>query len=203
MNLEKLQEEKIVAVLRADNHKEAMQYVDAIYAGGIKAIELTYSIPNVCGFISQVTQKYPEALVGVGSVLNIRQAQDALEAGATYIVSPGYVKSVQTYCNQIGAIYMPGAMTVSEIINSMEQGNEIAKVFPGDSLGTSFIKAVKAPIPHAKLMVTGGVDVNNVKEWFAAGVTLVGVGSSLTAPGKNGDFDQITKLAKQFKAEVN
>lgn len=200
--LELLEKEKIVAVLRADNHEEAMKYVDAIYAGGMKAIELTYSIPNVCVFIKKVIDKYPDALVGVGSVLNIKQAQEALEAGATYIVSPGYVESVQIYCNQLGAIYMPGAMTVSEIINSMEQGNEIAKVFPGDSLGTSFIKAVKAPIPQAKLMVTGGVDVNNVKDWFAAGVTLVGVGSSLLAPGKTGDFAQITELAKQFKAEV-
>lgn len=200
--LELLQKEKVVAVLRANDHVEAMKYVDAIYAGGMKAIELTYSIPNVCEFIKQVIKKYPDALVGVGSVLNIRQAQEALEAGATYIVSPGYVEAVQIYCNQVGAIYMPGAMTVSEIINSMEHGNEIAKVFPGDSLGTSFIKAVKAPIPHAKLMVTGGVDVNNVKDWFEAGVTLVGVGSSLLAPGKTGDFAQITELAKQFKAEV-
>ncbi len=200
--LEQLKAEKVVAVLRANSHHEAMQYVDAIYAGGIKALELTYSIPNVCQLISEVIAKYPDSLVGVGSVLTIEQAKDAVAAGAGYVVSPGYVKAVQQYCNEHNIIYMPGAMTVSEIINSMEQGNAIAKVFPGDSLGTSFIKAVKAPIPNAQLMVTGGVDVSNVKDWFNHGVTMVGVGSSLTAPGKTGDFASVTALAKQFKKEV-
>ncbi len=200
--LDKLIEEKVVAVLRASSVEEGMQYVDAIYEGGMKALELTYSIPNVCELIKQVIAKYPDSLVGIGSVLTVDQAKDALEAGANYIVSPGYVDSVQKYCNQVGAIYMPGAMSVSEVISSMEQGNAVAKVFPGDVLGTSFIKGVKAPIPHAKLMVTGGVDINNVKDWFAAGVTMVGVGSSLTAPGKSGDFAGVTKLAKRFKEET-
>ncbi len=200
--LNKLIEEKVVAVLRASSVEEGMEYVDAIYEGGMKALELTYSIPNVCELIKQVIAKYPDSLVGIGSVLTVDQAKDALEAGANYIVSPGYVDSVQKYCNQVGAIYMPGAMSVSEIISSMEHGNAVAKVFPGDVLGTSFIKGVKAPIPHAKLMVTGGVDINNVKDWFAAGVTMVGVGSSLTAPGKTGDFAGVTELARRFKEEV-
>ncbi len=200
--LEKLKQEKVVAVLRASSVEEGMQYVDSIYAGGMKALELTYSIPNVCELIKQVTAKYPDSLVGIGSVLTASQAKDALAAGATYIVSPGYVDSVQKYCNEVGAIYMPGAMTVSEIISSMEHGNAVAKVFPGDVLGTSFVKGVKAPIPHAELMVTGGVDIDNVKDWFAAGVTMVGVGSSLTAPGKSGDFAGVTELARRFKEET-
>lgn len=200
--LDKLKQEKVVAVLRASSVEEGMQYVDSIYAGGMKALELTYSIPNVCELIKQVTAKYPDSLVGIGSVLTVDQAKDALAAGATYIVSPGYVDSVQKYCNEVGAIYMPGAMTVSEIISSMEHGNAVAKVFPGDVLGTSFVKGVKAPIPHAELMVTGGVDIDNVKDWFAAGVTMVGVGSSLTAPGKSGDFAGVTELARRFKEET-
>ncbi len=200
--IEELQKEKLVAVLRASSIEEAMEYVDAIYAGGMRAIELTYSIPNVCELIKQVKTKYPNSLVGIGSVLTVKQAVEAIDAGATYIVSPGFVESVQMYCNEVGAIYMPGAMTVSEIIKSIEMGNEIAKVFPGDVLGTSFIKGVKAPMPKAKLMVTGGVDISNVKEWFNAGVTMVGIGSSLTAPGKNGDFTKVTELAKRFKTEV-
>ncbi len=200
--IEKLKQEKVVAVLRASSVDEGMEYVEAIYAGGMKALELTYSIPNVCELIQKVVAKYPDSLVGIGSVLTASQAKAALEAGATYIVSPGYVESVQDYCNEVGAIYMPGAMTVSEIIRSMEKGNAIAKVFPGDVLGTSFIKGVKAPIPNAQLMVTGGVDIDNVKDWFAAGVTMVGIGSSLTAPGKSGDFEAVTALAKRFKEET-
>ncbi len=201
--LNKLKEEKVVAVLRSNSVEEGMLYVEAIYSGGMKALELTYSIPNVCELIKQVLVKYPDALVGVGSVLTVQQAKDAVDAGACYVVSPGYVDSVQKYCNDNNVIYMPGAMTVSEIINSIEQGNEIVKVFPGDILGTSFIKSVLAPIPHANLMVTGGVDVSNVAELFSAGVTMVGVASSLLAPGRVGDFEGVTKLAKQFKEEVN
>lgn len=200
--LEKLQAEKVVAVLRADSVEEAMKYVDAIYAGGMKALELTYSIPNVCELITQVKAKYSDSLVGIGSVLTKEQAKAAIDAGATYVVSPGYVDEVQTYCDQVGIIYMPGAMTVSEIINSMEHKNAIAKVFPGDILGTSFIKGVKAPIPSARLMVTGGVSVDNVEEWFKAGVELVGVGSSLTKPGQTGDFAGVSALAQEFKLKV-
>ncbi len=196
--LEKLKSEKIVAVVRADNNEKAMQYVDAVYAGGMKAIELTYSIPDVCELISNVKLKYPDSLIGIGSVLTKKQAIDAHVAGASYIVSPGYVKSVQDYCNQNGIIYMPGAMTVTEIISSMEQGNQVTKVFPGDVLGIKFIKGVKAPIPQAELMVTGGVDIDNLEEWFEAGVTLVGVGSSLFS----GTLFQITELAKKFKEKV-
>ncbi len=200
--LEKLKSEKVVAVLRANNIEQAMKYVDAIYAGGMRAIELTYSIPNVCKLITQVKRKYPDSLVGIGSVLTKEQAIEAYLAGASYIVSPGYVKSVQDYCNYQGIIYMPGAMTVTEIISSMEQGNKITKIFPGEVLGIEFIKGVKAPIPQAELMVTGGVDINNIESWFDAGVTLVGVGSSLSAPGKTGDFKQVTELARKFKGKV-
>ncbi len=200
--IEKLKAEKVVAVVRANTKEEAMLYVDAIIKGGMNAIELTYSIPDVCALISEVVNKYPAALVGVGSVLSVKQAKDAVAAGATYVVSPGFVDTVQEYCTENQVIYMPGAMTISEIINSMEHKNAIAKVFPGGTLGTSFISAVKAPIPDAQLMVTGGVDLDNVQDWFKAGVTLVGTGSSLTAPGKTGDFAKITEMAKAFKEKT-
>ncbi len=200
--LEKLLDEKVVAVIRADSIEEGMEYVDAIYLGGLKAIELTYSIPNVCELISQVSIKYPLCLLGVGSVLTEKQADDAVRAGAKYVVSAGYVDEVQKYCSKNGIIYMPGCMTVTELINSLAQGNQIAKVFPGDILGMNFIKDVKGPLPEAKMMVTGGVDVNNISQWFAVGVSLVGVGSSLTGPGKNGDFLKVSELARAFKEAV-
>ncbi len=200
--LDKLKEEKIVSVIRADNIQDGMNLVDAIYAGGIKAIELTYSIPNVCDLIQQVINKYPDCLVGVGSVLNVKQAKEAIKAGATYVVSPGYVEAVQKYCDKVGLIYMPGAMTVTEIIKSMENGNEITKLFPGDVLGINFIKSVKAPIPNAQLMVTGGVNLENINEWFAAGVSMVGIGSNLTKLAKKGNYSDVTKMAKRYKEEI-
>ncbi len=200
--LDKLKSEKVVAVIRADDHETAMKYVDACMLGGLKAIELTYTIPDVCPLIEAVVAKHPDALVGIGSVLTAEQVANATKAGAKYIVSAGFVNEVQEYCNSNDLIYMPGAMTVTEIIASNNNGNKITKIFPGDVYSPGYIKSIKGPLPHAQVMVTGGVDINNVEEWFANGVTLVGVGSSLTKPGQSGDFEGVTALAKQFKEKV-
>ncbi len=197
--LKQLIEAKIVAVVRANSEEQALLFVDAIYDGGIRAIELTYSIPNVCDVIKKVQAKHPMCLVGVGSVLTKKQAVMAVEAGAKYVVSPGYVMEVQKYCNEHNIIYMPGAMTVSEVINSMEMGNEITKLFPGSVYSPDYIKAIKAPIPAAKLMVTGGVSLSNINEWFQAGVTLVGIGSDLT---KSKQPIEITKIAQAYVESV-
>ncbi len=200
--IEKLLKEKVVAVLRAKNHEDAMKQVDACIEGGMNAVELTYSIPDVCSLIESVIVKYPNALVGVGSVLTTKQAIDAIESGAMYVVSPGFSEEVQIVCDEKNVIYMPGAMTISEIMNSMSRGNEITKLFPGNLYSPKYIKAIKAPIPHAELMVTGGVDINNIEEWFAAGVTMVGVGSSLTGAIEGDDYSKMAKLAKAFKDKV-
>ncbi len=200
--IEKLLKEKVVAVLRAKNHEDAMKQVDACIEGGMNAVELTYSIPDVCSLIESVIVKYPNALVGVGSVLTTKQAIDAIESGAMYVVSPGFSEEVQIVCDEKNVIYMPGAMTISEIMNSMSRGNEITKLFPGNLYSPKYIKAIKAPIPNAELMVTGGVDINNIEEWFAAGVTMVGVGSSLTGAIEGDDYSKMAKLAKAFKDKV-
>ncbi len=200
--LNKLKSEKVIAVLRADSIEETMNYVDAIYAGGIKALELTYSIPNVCEAIRQVKNKYPDSLIGIGSVLTSAQAKAAIDAGASYVVSPGFTAEVQACCDRLKIPYMPGVMTVSEIINSMNHKNAVAKVFPGEILGINFIKDIKVPIPNACLMVTGGVDIKNIDNWFESGVEIVGIGSSLTKPGLSGDFQKVTSLAKEFKTKV-
>ncbi len=201
--IEELKSEKIIAVLRANSIEETMKFVDAIYSGGIKAIELTYSIPNVCNAVTQVKNKYPDILLGVGSVLTEIQAKEAIVAGASYIVSPGYVLEVQTYCDNLDIPYIPGVMTSSEILYSMKKNNSICKVFPGEILGVDFIKNIKAPIPDACLMVTGGVDINNIDNWFSSGVDMVGIGSSLTKPGLLGNFEKVTELAKEFKSKVD
>ena len=197
MILNELKANGIVAVVRGKSHEEARGYMEACLRGGIKSLELTYTIPNVCDLIKEYTS-HTEALIGVGSVLNGKMASDAIEAGAKYVVSPGYSEEVNEVCKERKVLYLPGCMTVSEIMKAMDAGNKMIKLFPGDVFGAKYVKAIKAPIPHVEIMPTGGVSVDNIYEWFANGVSCVGVGSSLI----KGSLEDIENTAKAFMKKM-
>ena len=198
--LNKIKDEGVVAVIRAKDHEEALGYINACLNGGVKAIELTYTIPNVVELIKHVSENYKDALVGVGSVLNGKMAKDAIEAGAAYVVSPGFSDEVNTVCQEMNTLYLPGCMTVTEVMNAFEKGNKMVKLFPGEVFGPKYVKAVKAPIPHVEIMPTGGVSIDNIEEWFKMGVSCVGVGSSLLGAGS---LEDIENLAKEFKSKIS
>ena len=198
MILNELKANGIVAVVRGKSHEEARGYMEACLRGGIKSLELTYTIPNVCDLIKEYTS-HTEALIGVGSVLNGKMASDAIEAGAKYVVSPGYSEEVNKVCKEMNILYLPGCMTVSEIMKAMDAGNKMIKLFPGDVFGAKYVKAIKAPIPHVEIMPTGGVSVDNIDEWFANGVSCVGVGSSLI----KGTLEDIENTAKAFVKKMD
>ena len=193
MILEQLKNCGIVAVVRGKTQEEAIGYMEACLKGGVTALELTYSIPNVCELIKEWSDR-KDTLIGVGSVLNGKMAYDAIQAGAKYVVSPGYSDEVNTVCKASGTLYLPGCMTVTEIMKAMDNGNKMIKLFPGDLFGPKFVKAIKAPIPHVEIMPTGGVTVDNVKEWFENGVSCVGAGGSLI----KGSLEDIENTAKEF-----
>ena len=197
MILNELKANGIVAVVRGKSHEEARGYMEACLRGGIKSLELTYTIPNVCDLIKEYTS-HTEALIGVGSVLNGKMASDAIEAGAKYVVSPGYSEEVNKVCKEMNVLYLPGCMTVSEIMKAMDAGNKMIKLFPGDVFGAKYVKAIKAPIPNVEIMPTGGVSVDNIEEWFANGVSCVGVGSSLI----KGSLEDIENTAKAFMKKM-
>ncbi|KHS55998.1 MULTISPECIES: bifunctional 4-hydroxy-2-oxoglutarate aldolase/2-dehydro-3-deoxy-phosphogluconate aldolase [Terrisporobacter] len=197
--LNKIKEEGIVAVIRAKNHEEAIGYINACVNGGVKAIELTYTIPNVVELIKYVCEKYDDVLVGVGSVLNRKMAKDAIDAGAAYVVSPGFSDEVNTICHEMNILYLPGCMTVTEVMNAMDKGNAMIKLFPGEVFGPKYVKAIKAPIPNVEIMPTGGVSIDNIDQWFEMGVSCVGVGSSLLGAGS---LEDIENLAKEFKSKI-
>ncbi|MBO3344693.1 bifunctional 4-hydroxy-2-oxoglutarate aldolase/2-dehydro-3-deoxy-phosphogluconate aldolase [Clostridium perfringens] len=197
MILDELKASGIVAVVRGKSHEEARGYMEACLKGGIKSLELTYTIPNVCELIKEYNS-HAEALIGVGSVLNGKMASDAIEAGAKYVVSPGYSEEVNKVCKEMNVLYLPGCMTVSEIMKAMDAGNKMIKLFPGDVFGAKYVKAIKAPIPNVEIMPTGGVSVDNIEEWFANGVSCVGVGSSLI----KGSLEDIENTAKAFMKKM-
>ena len=198
MILSELKANGIVAVVRGKSHEEARGYMEACLRGGIKSLELTYTIPNVCELIKEYSS-HTEALIGVGSVLNAKMASDAIEAGAKYVVSPGYSEEVDRVCKEMQVLYLPGCMTVSEIMKAMDAGNKMIKLFPGDVFGAKYVKAIKAPIPNVEIMPTGGVSVDNIEEWFANGVSCVGVGSSLI----KGSLEDIENTAKAFMKKMD
>ena len=197
MILNELKANGIVAVVRGKSHEEARGYMEACLRGGVKSLELTYTIPNVCELIKEYSS-HAEALIGVGSVLNAKMASDAIEAGAKYVVSPGYSEEVNTVCKEMNVLYLPGCMTVSEIMRAMDAGNKMIKLFPGDVFGAKYVKAIKAPIPHVEIMPTGGVNIDNIEEWFKMGVSCVGVGGALF----KGSLEDIENLAKEFVNKI-
>ncbi len=202
--LTKMTDAGLVAVVRANSAEEAIRISDACLEGGCPSIELTFTVPGAHKVIEALAAKYTngEMLLGAGTVLDSETARQAILSGANFIVSPGFNAEAAKLCNRYAVPYMPGTMTFTEILTAMEAGVDICKVFPGDIVGPNFIKDVRGPLPQAKLMPTGGVDVNNVDKWIAAGAVAVGAGSSLTKGAKTGDYAAITATAKEFIAKI-
>ena len=202
--LTRIQDCGIVAVVRAESTDKAERIVDACMEGGVAAIELTFTVPHADRVIEELAKKYDEndIILGAGTVIDAANARIAMLSGAQYIVSPYLDIETLKMCNRYRVAMMPGIMTVREGVLAMENGADILKVFPGDLFGPKIIKDSRGPIPYAKMMPTGGVDVNNVGEWIKAGAVAVGAGSSLTAGANTGDYKKITETAKQFVANI-
>jgi 2-dehydro-3-deoxyphosphogluconate aldolase/(4S)-4-hydroxy-2-oxoglutarate aldolase len=198
--LEKVIESGLVAIVRTNSSDQAARIAEACARGGAAAIEITFTVPGAAAVIEDLAKEYAsgEILIGAGTVLDPETARLAILAGAQYIVSPSVSPGTARLCNRYQIPYMPGAGTMREIVDAMESGADIVKLFPGETLGPAFVKAVKGPLPQASLMPTGGVSVENVAEWIKAGAVAVGVGGSLTAGAQSGNFQLVTDTAKQF-----
>lgn len=194
----------IVAVVRAENAEKAMRITDACIEGGVAAIELTFTVPQAHRVIEELAKKYTsdQIILGAGTVMDAETARTAILSGAEYIVSPYFNADTVKLCNRYRVPCMPGAMTIKEVVEAMEAGADIVKIFPGEVFGPKIIKAIKGPIPYAKMMPTGGVNVENVGEWIKAGAVAVGAGGALTAGAKTGDYASITRIGKEFVQKI-
>jgi 2-dehydro-3-deoxyphosphogluconate aldolase/(4S)-4-hydroxy-2-oxoglutarate aldolase len=194
----------LVAVVRAENADQAKRIADACIKGGVAAIEITFTVPGAADVIGELAKTYKSGkiILGAGTVLDPETARVAILAGAQYVVSPSLNVETIKLCHRYQVPVMPGAATIKEIVESMEAGADIVKVFPGEALGPTFVKAVKGPLPQAPLMPTGGVSLDNVAEWIKAGCVAVGVGGNLTGGAKKGDYESITAIAKQFIEKI-
>ena len=202
--IEKIKESGLVAVVRADSPAQAELIVEASVKGGLKIVELTFTVPGVTELIKKLKQKYAgtDIIIGAGTVTEGYQVLEAVAAGAEFIVGPGFNLDVLGETVNAQVPYMPGCMTITEMMRAMRGGCEIIKLFPGSVFGPKFIKDVKGPLPDIQIMPTGGVDLANAAEWIKNGAVALGVGSKLTYPAKNNDYEKITELTKEFLEEI-
>lgn len=170
----------VVAVIRLPDASAMPHVVEALVAGGVTVIEITMTVPNALALLRETADRFGDAIVlGVGSVLDAQGARDAIAAGAEFVVSPVMKPEIITASHAAGAPAFVGAFTPTEIQTAHEHGADIVKVFPADVLGMAFFKGVLAPMPHLKLMPTGGVTLTNAGDWRRAGACAVGAGSAL------------------------
>ncbi|MGK5029096.1 bifunctional 2-keto-4-hydroxyglutarate aldolase/2-keto-3-deoxy-6-phosphogluconate aldolase [Janthinobacterium sp. MDT1-19] len=193
----------MVGIVRADSAQAAVQIAEACIAGGITALEVAFTTPDTLGVLRTLRERHgDDVLLGAGTVLDTETARAAILAGAQFIISPGVNVETIALCQRYQVLAMPGAMTPTEIVTALQAGADIVKVFPAEMFGPAYIKALRAPLPQAPLMPTGGVTVENLGEWFASGAVAVGIGSSLSGPGATGDYAAVTARAREFVAKM-
>ena len=197
-------EAKLVAVIRS-KAEQVVPIVAALIEGGVKAMEITFSVPRAPEMIAETLKHFGgQLLLGAGTVLQPQQAEDAIAAGARFIVAPNTNFDVIRLCNQRDVPVMPGALTPTEIAAAWQGGADCVKLFPAETVGIAYLKAIRAPMPDIPIMPTGGVDTGNAAEWLRAGAFALGVGSQLVSRDAvtYGRYDQIATLAREFLAAI-
>lgn len=209
--IEQVKQSKIIAIVRGIDGDKIIDTANALKAGGIKMIEVTFNQSSPTGnedtfnAIKAISDAMGDEIsVGAGTVMTVEQVELAVKAGAKYIISPNFDKDVVAKTVELGVAPMPGVFTPTEIVDAYKAGAVAAKIFPIGVLGIPYIKAISAPISHIPMIAVGGVDLDNIDEFMSAGAIGAGIGSCLV--NKNlinaGKFDELTQLAKSFVEKV-
>lgn len=210
--IQKVLDKKIVAIVRGVYGQDAVNLAKALYAGGIELLEVTFdqskpeSLNRTSDTVKMLCQELGDKMYfGAGTVTTIEMLNLAKDAGASFIVSPDFNPEVIKATVEAGMVSMPGAMTPTEILTAYRAGADFVKVFPTAGLGSSYIKAVRGPLNHIRLLAVGGVNEKNIAEFLAAGCVGAGVGGNLVNKTwiANGEWDKITALAKEFIVNAN
>ena len=202
--LAKIKAEKVIALIRADSPDGLLDCAKALAAGGLTSIELTMTTPGAIRMLEKVIAELPDFLFGLGTVLDAETARAGILSGARFIVTPAFRPDVISVCQRYSVPVFSGALTPTEILNTWEAGADAVKIFPADSFGPAYIKAVKAPLPQVEMVPTGGVNETNVGEFLKAGAFATAAGSSLVdgKAFKEKNWAAITAKARAFAAAV-
>lgn len=194
-----------VLIARLDSADEAYRVAEAAIEGGIRAVEVPLTVPGALGVIGRLADKYGDQgiAVGAGTVLDAEAAYASISAGARLLVSPQLNPTMIATANRYQVVTASGAFTPTEVLNTLEAGADIVKLFPAELGGPAYVKTILAPLPQAPVMPSGGVSPANVEAWFAAGVTAVGVGSFVTkAAQEDGDYGRVAQAARTFLTAI-
>jgi len=200
-----IQQLGVVAIIRMRDAGKLREVVDAIAEGGVRAIEVTMTVPDAVGLIATLAASLPSTiLLGAGTVTDAATTRAVIDAGARYVVSPVFRREVIDACHERDVAAAPGCFSPTEILDAHEHGADIVKVFPATALGPGFIKDVRAPLPQLRLMPTGGVTLDNAGDWIRAGAVAVGVGSALLDAKaiEEGRFEVLANNARRIVASV-
>ena len=196
----------VVPVIRASSGKQAMMASEAVAAGGIPIVEITMTVPGAIDVIAEFAKTSgKQILIGAGTVLDAQTAQRCFDAGAQFLVSPGFDLGTVQLANKLGKLIMAGALTPTEVIAAWKAGSDFVKVFPcGTVGGAKYIKALKAPLPQIPMVPTGGVNLDTAADFIRAGSAALGVGGELVSPSalKSGNTSEITQAAKKYVSIV-
>jgi 2-dehydro-3-deoxyphosphogluconate aldolase/(4S)-4-hydroxy-2-oxoglutarate aldolase len=191
----------VIAVIRLSNGGQLRAVADALIEGGVRALEVTMTVPRAVSLIEELTASLPPGvLIGAGTVLDPQTASEVIRAGATFVVSPVSRRSLIETCHRFEVPAMPGCFTPSEILDAWEAGADLVKVFPATTLGPGYFRDVRGPLPQVRLVPTGGVTRDNAGDWIRAGAVAIGVGTALVdrAAVDERRFEVITANARHF-----
>lgn len=203
--------EKLIVIVRGIERDKLIPLAEAMYKGGIRLLELTYdasckvSDEETAGNIKMLKEHFGDRMyIGAGTVTSIQQVECTKNAGGEFIISPDTNPEIIRKTKEFGMVSMPGAMTPTEIQTAHRHGADFVKVFPVVNVGSSYIKAVKAPLSNINLLAVGGINDTNMREYLKAGVCGFGVGSNIIDKKllKNEDYDGITKLAEKYVSVI-
>jgi 2-dehydro-3-deoxyphosphogluconate aldolase / (4S)-4-hydroxy-2-oxoglutarate aldolase len=198
--LQSIRKQKVIALIRADNSESLLECARALAAGGLTIIELTMTTPNAIEVLAKVSRELPEVTIGLGTVLDAETANEGVDKGAKFIVTPGIRPAVISTCRDMGVPILSGALTPTEVANAWDLGADVIKIFPAEFFGPAYIKSLKGPFPKIELLPTGGVTPQTVGDFLRAGAFATAAGSSLIAPAalKARDWTAITARAREF-----
>lgn len=199
--LTRIEKTGVVAVVRENSRERAYESAKAVIKGGIKGIEVTFSVPQADKVIADLKSEYQNdtsVVIGAGTVLDAVTARLAIIAGAEFIVSPCFDQTTAELCNLYQVPYMPGCMTITEMQRALKSGADVVKLFPANNFTPQMIKAAKAPLPQINIMPTGGINLENITQWKQAGAILAGVGGNLFKGAAEDDYDLVTQTAGKY-----
>jgi 2-dehydro-3-deoxyphosphogluconate aldolase/(4S)-4-hydroxy-2-oxoglutarate aldolase len=203
--LKKIGELGVILIVRCETEDEAIHGIRAVMAGGIKAVEITFTVPSATSVIRRVKHEFGESvLLGAGTVLTPEEVEDAVDAGALYLIAPNTDEKVIGAAKRLGVPIIPGAFTPTEVVRAWDLGADAIKIFPASVGGPSYIRALRAPLPHIPLIPTGGVDDKTVGDFFRAGAFAVGAGGALFDRKRlhAKDYAGMTEVAARFMAAL-